>query len=162
MFALAAMLSPLICRYPSRSNSAEERLQHENIALCEEIDILSMFEEIVGTSTALQAVLSRVSKVAPTDSTVLITGETETGKELVARAIHKRSKRSSRAFVSVNCAAIPRGLIASELFGHEKGAFTGATQRRLGRFELAEGGTIFLDEVGELPAETQIALLRVL
>src|SRR5258706_1867611 len=162
MFALAAMLSPLICRYPSRSNSAEERLQHENIALCEEIDILSMFEEIVGTSTALQAVLSRVSKVAPTDSTVLITGETETGKELVARAIHKRSKRSSRAFVSVNCAAIPRGLIASELFGHEKGAFTGATQRRLGRFELAEGRTIFLDEVWELPAETQIALLRVL
>src|SRR6267142_1755781 len=162
MFALAAMLSPLICRYPSRSNSAEERLQHENIALCEEIDILSMFEEIVGTSTALQAVLSRVSKVAPTDSTVLITGETETGKELVARAIHKRSKRSSRAFVSVNCAAVPRGLIASELFGHEKGAFTGATQRRLGRFELAEGGTIFLDEIGELPAETQVALLRVL
>ncbi len=162
MFALAATLSPLICRYPARNNSAEERLQHENIALCEEIDILSMFEEIVGTSTALQAVLSRVSKVAPTDSTVLITGETETGKELVARAIHKRSKRSSRAFVSVNCAAVPRGLIASELFGHEKGAFTGATQRRLGRFELAEGGTIFLDEVGELPAETQIALLRVL
>src|SRR5882762_202819 len=162
MFALAATLSPLICRYPARSNSAEERLQHENIALREEIDILSMFEEIVGTSTALQAVLSRVSKVAPTDSTVLITGETETAKELVARAIHKRSKRPSRAFVSVNCAAIPRDLIASELFGHEKGAFTGATQRRLGRFELAEGGTIFLDEVGELPAETQIALLRVL
>ena len=110
----------------------------------------------------LQTVLSRVSKVAPTDSTVLITGETGTGKELVARAIHRRSRRSSRAFVSVNCAAIPRDLIASELFGHEKGAFTGATQRRLGRFELAEGGTIFLDEIGELPAETQIALLRVL
>ena len=106
--------------------------------------------------------LSRVSKVAPTDSTVLITGETGTGKELIARAVHKRSQRSSRAFVSVNCAAIPRDLIASELFGHEKGAFTGATQRRLGRFELAEGGTIFLDEIGELPAETQIALLRVL
>ena len=141
---------------------AEERLQHENVALREEIDKASMFEEIVGTSAALQAVLSRVSKVAPTDSTVLITGETGTGKELVARAIHKRSQRSSRAFVSVNCAAIPRDLIASELFGHEKGAFTGATQRRLGRFELAEGGTIFLDEVGELPAETQIALLRVL
>jgi formate hydrogenlyase transcriptional activator len=141
---------------------AEERLQHENVALREEIDKASMFEEIVGISPALHAVLSRVSKVAPTDSTVLITGETGTGKELVARAIHRRSQRSSRAFVSVNCAAIPRDLIASELFGHEKGAFTGATQRRLGRFELAEGGTIFLDEVGELPAETQIALLRVL
>ncbi len=121
-----------------------------------------MFEQIVGTSPPLRNVLSRVSKVAPTDSSVLITGETGTGKELVARAIHRRSRRSSRAFVSVNCAAIPRDLIASELFGHEKGAFTGATQRRLGRFELAEGGTIFLDEVGELPAETQIALLRVL
>jgi PAS domain S-box-containing protein len=141
---------------------AEQRLQNENVALREEIDRSSMFEEIVGTSPALHAVLSRVSKVAPTDSTVLITGETGTGKELIARAVHKRSQRSLRAFVSVNCAAIPRELIASELFGHEKGAFTGATQRRLGRFELAEGGTIFLDEVGELPAETQIALLRVL
>ena len=141
---------------------AEQRLQDENVALREEIDKASMFEQIVGTSPPLRNVLSRVSKVAPTDSSVLITGETGTGKELVARAIHKRSRRSARAFVSVNCAAIPRDLIASELFGHEKGAFTGATQRRLGRFELAEGGTIFLDEVGELPAETQIALLRVL
>ncbi len=141
---------------------AEQRLQDENVALREEIDRTSMFEEIVGISPALHAVLSRVSKVAPTDSTVLITGETGTGKELIARAVHKRSQRSSRAFVSVNCAAIPRDLIASELFGHEKGAFTGATQRRLGRFELAEGRTIFLDEIGELPAETQIALLRVL
>ena len=141
---------------------AEQRLQNENVALREEIDKASMFEEIVGVSPALHAVLSRVSKVAPTDSTVLITGETGTGKELIARAVHKRSQRSSRAFVSVNCAAVPRDLIASELFGHEKGAFTGATQRRLGRFELAEGGTIFLDEVGDLPAETQIALLRVL
>jgi PAS domain S-box-containing protein len=141
---------------------SEERLQQENIVLREEIDKASMFEEIVGTSPALQTVLSRVSKVAATDSTVLITGETGTGKELVARAIHRRSRRSSNAFVSANCAAIPRDLIASELFGHEKGAFTGATQRRLGRFELAEGGTVFLDEVGELPAETQIALLRVL
>jgi PAS domain S-box-containing protein len=141
---------------------AEEKLQQENVALREEIDKASMFEEIVGTSPALKAVLSRVSKVAPSDSTVLITGETGTGKELVARAIHRRSNRSSRTFVSVNCAAIPRELIASELFGHEKGAFTGATQQRLGRFELANGGTLFLDEVGDLPAETQIALLRVL
>ncbi len=140
----------------------KDRLQHENVALREEIDKASMFEEIVGTSPPLRAVLSRISKVAPSDSNVLITGETGTGKELVARAIHRRSRRASRAFVSVNCAAIPRDLIASELFGHEKGAFTGATQRRLGRFELAEGGTIFLDEIGELPAETQIALLRVL
>lgn len=139
-----------------------DQLYKENLALREEIDVAKMFEEIVGSSPALQAVLSLVSKVAPTDSTVLITGETGTGKELIARAIHKRSQRTSRAFVSVNCAAIPRDLIASELFGHEKGAFTGATQRRLGRFELAEGGTIFLDEVGELPAETQVALLRVL
>jgi PAS domain S-box-containing protein len=141
---------------------AEERLKHENVVLREEIDKASMFEEIIGTSPPLQAVLSRVSKVARTDSTVLITGETGTGKELVARAVHRRSDRSSRAFVSVNCAAIPRDLIASELFGHEKGSFTGATQQRLGRFELANGGTIFLDEVGELPAETQITLLRVL
>jgi PAS domain S-box-containing protein len=141
---------------------AEDRLRQENVALREEIDRASMFEEIVGTSPALKSVLSRVSKVARSDSTVLITGETGTGKELVARAIHRRSDRASRAFVSVNCAAIPRDLIASELFGHEKGAFTGATQQRLGRFELANGGTIFLDEVGELPAETQIALLRVL
>jgi PAS domain S-box-containing protein len=140
----------------------EEGIRKENIALREEIAKTSMFEEIVGTSPPLQAVLSDVAKVAPTDSTVLITGETGTGKELIARAIHKRSKRSNRAFVSVNCAAIPQSLIASELFGHEKGAFTGAVQRRLGRFELAEGGTIFLDEIGELPAETQIALLRVL
>ena len=141
---------------------AEERLRNENIVLREEIVNTSMFEEIVGTSTALQDVLAQVGKVAPTDSTVLITGETGTGKELIARAIHKNSQRSGLAFVGVNCAAIPRELIASELFGHEKGAFTGAAQQRLGRFELASGGTIFLDEVGELPAETQVALLRVL
>jgi formate hydrogenlyase transcriptional activator len=140
----------------------EQRLHHENIVLREEIDKASMFEEIVGTSPTLKKVLSRVSKVGPTDSTVLLTGETGTGKELIARAIHKRSRRSSRPFVSVNCAAVPRDLIASELFGHEKGAFTGALQRRLGRFELAESGTIFLDEVGELTLETQVALLRVL
>jgi len=141
---------------------AEERIRNENLALREEIDRSSMFEEIVGTSPALQAVLTRAYKVASLDSTVLITGDTGTGKELVARAIHRRSRRSSHAFVSVSCAAIPRDLIASELFGHEKGSFTGALQRRLGRFELAEGGTLFLDEVGELPLETQITLLRVL
>src|SRR6202044_275168 len=141
---------------------AEDRLRQENVALREEIDKASLFEEIVGTSPELWSVLTRISKVAPSDSTVLVTGETGTGKELVARAIHRRSDRASRSFVSVNCAAIPRDLIASELFGHEKGAFTGATQQRLGRFELANGGTLFLDEVGELPAETQIALLRVL
>jgi formate hydrogenlyase transcriptional activator len=140
----------------------EEGIRKENIALREEIVKASMFEEIVGASPVLQAVLTLVAKVAPTDSTVLITGETGTGKELIARAIHNRSRRSARAFVSVNCAAIPPPLIASELFGHEKGAFTGATQRRLGRFELAEGGTIFLDEIGELSAETQVTLLRVL
>jgi DNA-binding NtrC family response regulator len=119
-------------------------------------------EDIIGTSAALKFVLNRVAIVAPADSTVLILGETGTGKELVARAIHLRSQRSSRPLVCVNCAAIQASLIASELFGHEKGAFTGALQQRLGRFELAEGGTIFLDEVGDLPAETQIALLRVL
>ncbi len=139
-----------------------DQLYKENLALKEEIDQASMFEEIVGSSEALRHMLVLVSKVAPTDSTVLITGETGTGKELAARAIHKRSRRAGRAFVAINCAAVPPSLIASELFGHEKGAFTGATQRRLGRFELADGGTIFLDEVGELPAETQIALLRVL
>ncbi len=141
---------------------AEERLQHENVVLREEIDKASMFEEVVGASPAIQAVLSAVTKVAPMDSTVLLTGETGTGKELIARAIHKNSPRSAGAFIAVNCAAIPESLIASELFGHEKGAFTGALQRRLGKFELAEGGTIFLDEVGELPMETQVALLRVL
>jgi formate hydrogenlyase transcriptional activator len=140
----------------------KDRLQQENIALREEVEKTSMFEEIVGVSAPLRSVLSQVSRVAPTDSTVLITGETGTGKELVARAIHKLSQRSARGLVSVNCVAIPPSLIASELFGHEKGAFTGALQRRQGRFELAEGGTIFLDEVGELPAETQMTLLRVL
>ena len=141
---------------------AEERLQHENVALREEIVRSSMFEEIVGSSEPLRQVLAQVSKVAPTDSTVLIFGETGTGKELIARAIHNRSNRSTRAFIRVNCAAIPPSLIASELFGHEKGAFTGALQRRLGRFESANGGTIFLDEVGEVQPETQVALLRVL
>jgi len=141
---------------------AEERMRDENLALREQIDQAFMFEDIVGASPALQTVLSSIVKVAPTDSTVLITGETGTGKELIARAIHKHSQRSGQAFISVNCASIPSSLIASELFGHEKGAFTGAVQRRQGRFEMAHSGTIFLDEVGELPAETQIALLRVL
>jgi len=140
----------------------EERTQNENIALREEFDQSLMFEEIVGSSQSLRKVLKAVDKVAATDSTVLILGETGTGKELIARAIHKRSPRSSRAFIRVNCAAIPTELIASELFGHEKGAFTGALERRIGRFEAADGGTLFLDEVGDLPAETQITLLRVL
>jgi transcriptional regulator with GAF, ATPase, and Fis domain len=139
-----------------------KQICRENLALRLEVDQVSMFEEIVGTSPALHATLSAVVKVAPTDATVLITGETGTGKELVARAIHNKSQRSHRPFVSINCAALAPSLILSELFGHEKGAFTGATQRRLGRFEVAHGGTIFLDEVGELPADTQVALLRVL
>jgi PAS domain S-box-containing protein len=140
----------------------KDRLHDENVVLREQIDQVFMFEEIVGSSPALKTVLSSIVKVAPTDSTVLITGETGTGKELIARAIHKGSQRAGQAFISVNCAAIPPSLIASELFGHEKGAFTGALQLRQGRFELAHSGTIFLDEIGELPAETQIALLRVL
>lgn len=140
----------------------EERTRNENIALREEFDHSLMFEEIVGSSQSLRRVLKAVDKVAATDSTVLILGETGTGKELIARAIHRRSPRSARAFIRVNCAAIPSELIASELFGHEKGAFTGALQRRIGRFEAADGGTLFLDEVGDLPAETQVALLRVL
>src|SRR5580693_3713619 len=141
---------------------AEERTRNENLALREQIDRDSMFEDIVGSSEALRKVLRQVTKLASSDSTVLILGETGTGKELIARSIHKRSNRGDRAFIGVNCAAIPQSLIASELFGHEKGAFTGATQRRLGRFESANGGTIFLDEVGDLPSEIQIALLRVL
>jgi PAS domain S-box-containing protein len=149
-------------RAEAEIRALKDQLYKENLALRDEVERTSMFDEIVGTSNRLKGVLSRIAKVAPTDSTVLITGETGTGKELIARAIHKKSQRSGRAFVSVNCAAIPRDLIPSELFGHEKGAFTGATQRRLGRFELADGGTIFLDEVGELLPDTQVALLRVL
>ena len=141
---------------------AAQRAENENLALREEVDRSSMFEEIVGSSQKLLRVLSDVGRVAPTDSTVLILGETGTGKELIARAIHKQSSRARRAFIRVNCATIPASLISSELFGHEKGAFTGAFQRRLGRFEAADAGTIFLDEIGELPAETQVSLLRVL
>jgi formate hydrogenlyase transcriptional activator len=152
----------LACTDIDDRKRAEQKLQQENVALREEIDKASMFEEIIGASKALKPVLAGIAKVAPTDSTVLIAGETGTGKELVARAIHRRSNRASRAFVSVNCAVLPPTLIASELFGHEKGAFTGATERRLGRFEMADRGTIFLDEVGELLPETQAALLRVL
>jgi DNA-binding NtrC family response regulator len=155
----------LYCELQEREaeiRALKDRLYRENLALRDEVDRASMFEEIVGSSKTLKAVLSRVGKVAPTDSTVLISGETGTGKELIARAVHKGSQRSGRAFVSVNCAALAPGLICSELFGHEKGAFTGATQRRLGRFELADGGTIFLDEVGDLPPDTQVSLLRVL
>jgi PAS domain S-box-containing protein len=156
----------IIRRYTTATDIEErkraEKVQTENLVLREELSQVAMFEEIVGASSALQAVLARVAKVAPTESTVLITGETGTGKELLARAIHKRSARASRPFISVNCAVIPPSLLAAELFGHEKGAFTGAQQRRLGRFELAEGGTLFLDEIGEVPPETQVALLRVL
>ncbi len=141
---------------------AEERTRNENLALREQIDRDSMFEDIVGSSEPLRNVLRQITKLASSDSTVLILGETGTGKELVARSIHKRSHRADRAFIAVNCAVIPQSLIASELFGHEKGAFTGATQRRFGRFESANGGTIFLDEVGDLPPEIQVALLRVL
>jgi formate hydrogenlyase transcriptional activator len=141
---------------------AENRVRNENVALREEIEHSSMFEEIVGSFESLRRVLGQLSKVAPTDSTVLISGETGTGKELIARAIHSRSNRSTRAFVRLNCAAMSPSLIASELFGHERGSFTGAHQRRLGRFESADDGTIFLDEVGEIPPETQVVLLRVL
>jgi PAS domain S-box-containing protein len=149
-------------RTEAELGALKDQLYRENLALRHEVDRTSMFEEIVGASKTLKTVLSRIAKVAPTDSTVFISGETGTGKELIARAVHKRSSRAGRAFVSVNCAALAPTLISSELFGHEKGAFTGATQRRLGRFELADGGTIFLDEVGELLPETQAMLLRVL
>ena len=162
VFADQAAVSINNARALEEIKELKDRLANENVALKEEIDQTSMFEEIVGSSEVLKRVLNQVRKVAPTDSTTLILGETGTGKELIARAIHRQSHRRGRAFIRVNCAAIPDSLLASELFGHERGAFTGATQRRLGRFELADGGTIFLDEVGELPSDTQVALLRVL
>src|SRR6516162_1335802 len=138
------------------------RLQQQNLYLQEEIKSVHNFEEIIGQSPALTAVLDNVRKVADTDTGVLITGETGTGKELIARAIHSSSRRKDKPLIKINCAALPAGLVESELFGHEKGAFTGAIARRIGRFELAHGGTIFLDEIGELPAEAQVKLLRVL
>jgi formate hydrogenlyase transcriptional activator len=140
----------------------KEQLECERVYVEDEILAGAKFEEIVGSSEPLWQALGHVARVAPTDSTVLVTGESGTGKELVARAIHKRSRRADKPFIRVNCAAIPQSLLASELFGHEKGAFTGATERRLGRFELANGGTIFLDEIGDIPIDTQVALLRVL
>src|SRR6266699_772867 len=152
----------LACSDIDDRKRVEDRMRNETIALREDLDRASMFEEIVGSSSALRSVLAQVAKVAQTDATVLIWGETGTGKELLARAVHKRSRRASGAFIGVNCAAIPPSLVASELFGHEKGAFTGALQRRPGRFEVADGGTIFLDEIGELPPEAQVSLLRVL
>src|SRR6266705_2840818 len=152
----------LACSDIDDRKRSEDRMRNETIALREELDRASMFEEIVGSSSALRRVLAQVAKVAQTDATVLILGETGTGKELLARAVHKRSRRASGVFIGVNCAAIPPSLVASELFGHEKGAFTGALQRRPGRFEVADGGTIFLDEIGELPPEAQVSVLRVL
>jgi transcriptional regulator with GAF, ATPase, and Fis domain len=159
---MRGQLVPSVAVFIPDLKQSERRLRNQKIALREEIKNVSMDDEIIGASSALRKVLSRASKVAPTDATVMLTGETGTGKELLARAIHRNSQRSAGVFVAVNCAATPRDLIASELFGHERGAFTGACQRRRGRFELADGGTIFLDEVGELAIETQIALLRVL
>jgi transcriptional regulator with GAF, ATPase, and Fis domain len=140
----------------------QARLKAQNTYLQEEIQAEHNFKEIVGASAGMLKVLENVQRVAPTDATVLIWGETGTGKELIARAIHSASRRADKPFIKVNCAALPAGLIESELFGHERGAFSGAIQRRIGRFELANGGTIFLDEVGEIPLDTQVKLLRVL
>ncbi len=144
------------------STEINKELNGGAIDLSDEVLSTSMFEEIVGSSEAICRVTAQVLRVAPSDATVLITGESGTGKELIARAIHKRSRRSRSVFTKMNCAVTPSSLVAAELFGYEKGAFTGATQRHAGRFEVANHGTIFLDEVGEMPSETQVALLRVL
>ena len=149
-------------RLHEQTSALKSRFEAEAIYLQEEIKTEHNFEEIIGQSAPIRQVLKHIEQVAPTDASVLIRGETGTGKELLARAVHDRSRRKDRALVKVNCGSIPAGLVESELFGHEKGAFTGATQRRIGRFELADGGTIFLDEVTELPLETQVKLLRVL
>ena len=166
--ALLEQISPPVAGAVSNALAYEEiarlknHLQEENLLLRQELDEQSMFEEIVGSSAPMRRVIHAIEKVAPTGATVLITGETGTGKELIARAIHKHSGRAAHAMVKVNLASLPDTLVASELFGHEKGAFTGALQRRAGRFELASGGTLFLDEVGEVPADVQVSLLRVL
>jgi formate hydrogenlyase transcriptional activator len=147
---------------PTQSAGMLESFDEEDLDLCDEAISASMFEEIIGSSGAISLVTDQILKVAPSDATVLITGESGTGKELIARAVHRRSNRSRRPFVCMNCAATPPSLIAADLFGHEKGAFTGANQRRAGRFEVANHGTLFLDEIGDMPVETQVALLRVL
>src|ERR1700723_2825162 len=144
------------------STRINKELNEETLDLCYEVLPTSIFEEIVGSSEAICRVTAQVMRVAPSNATVLITGESGTGKELIARAVHRRSGRSRWPFISMNCAATPPSLIAADLFGHEKGAFTGANQRRASRFEVANRGTLFLDEIGDMPTETQVTLLRVL
>jgi len=162
VFANQAAISIKNAQLFSEVEALKNRLQAENLYLLEELKLGHNFENIIGQSPALRTMLRKVEQVAPTDSTVLIQGETGTGKESIARAIHDLSPRKARPLIRVNCGAIPANLVESELFGHEKGSFTGAVQRRIGRFELADGGTIFLDEVGELPLDAQVKLLRVL
>jgi formate hydrogenlyase transcriptional activator len=149
-------------RYGARRNILTNRPYDENLELREQTDLVCPLDEIVGSSPALKAVVDSVRIVAPADSTVLIQGETGTGKEMIARAIHNLSPRKDKAFVKVNCAAIPSGLLESDLFGHERGSFTGAVAQKIGRFELAHNGTLFLDDVGDIPLELQPKLLRVL
>lgn len=143
-------------------NACKEQPEDEKLYLREEVDTMHNFKEIIGASHSLRETFRLVDQVASSDSTVLILGETGTGKELIAKAIHNNSKRKTKLMVKVNCAALPTNLIESELFGHERGSFTGATDRRLGKFELANGGTLFLDEIGEMPLDLQVKLLRVL